>query len=97
MYLHAATENDRLPDGVVKVPTMLPKALRGWANFHTARAITPPDTLSRFEADWEKLCFNGAASLTYSDRFSQEVSNKIICIVAGDLPSFLFVQCSLIQ
>ncbi len=46
---------DRKPKkGVPKLPPILTKALRGYGNYHTARALLPPSARESFDRDWER-------------------------------------------
>ncbi|RDX47559.1 hypothetical protein OH76DRAFT_1484681 [Lentinus brumalis] len=68
---------DRKPKkGVPKLPPILTKALRGYGNYHTARALLPPSARESLDSDWETLC--------------ESILDKRLHIVAEDWPSFLF-------
>ncbi|KAI0693619.1 hypothetical protein C8T65DRAFT_699193 [Cerioporus squamosus] len=73
-YMHAATDMPR--DDVPKLPAILTKGLRGYANHHTARALIPPNFINSFDRHWERVC--------------DMILKKEVRIPGDDWPSFLF-------
>ncbi len=50
-YMHATDDEPR--DDVPRLQVILPKGLRGYGNYHTARALVPPNFIDSFDRDWE--------------------------------------------